>query len=135
MSTVLQVLGGVLTAAILAAIGYIIRLEKRMDKLENAKVQTGEKGLPKRDAEEFWDAKHDGYRRISVPVVFPETFKSQPTVMVALKRFDLGDFKSNIHRIGVRAENPTTKGFDLYFETWYESLVFDAVVSWVAFVE
>jgi hypothetical protein len=51
----------------------------------------------------------------------PEEFKSQPAVMVALKRFDLGDAKASIHRIGVRAENPTTKGFDLYLETWYEA--------------
>lgn len=67
-----------------------------------------------------------------VPVESEEPFKRRPTVMVALKRFDLGDFKSNIHRIGVRAENVGLKGFQLYFETWHESQVFEAVVRWIA---
>jgi hypothetical protein len=52
--------------------------------------------------------------------------------MLALKRFDLGDAKANIHRIGVSADNVDLKGFQLLFETWHETLVFEATVSWIA---
>jgi hypothetical protein len=70
-----------------------------------------------------------------VPVEFGEPFKRPPQVMVALKRVDLGDYKSNIHRIGVRAESVGVKGFELNFETWFESLVYEVVVSWIAYTE
>jgi hypothetical protein len=127
-------------AAILAAISYIIRLEMRMGALENRKMQIGEKSLPEKGTEKFWDAEvakqsGKGVRKISVPVEFPESFKRQPQVMVALKRVDLGDYNVNIHRVGVRAESVTIKGFDLYFETWNESLVFEVVASWIAYTE
>jgi hypothetical protein len=131
MPTVLQIISSLGVAATIAAITYIIHLEKRMSALETLKVQMRETSLPKTGAEEFWDGR-DGWRKISVHVEFDEPFKKEPTVIVALKRFDLGDRKSNIHRIGVRAENVGVKGFDLYFETWHESLVYEAVVSWIA---
>ena len=128
-------------AAVLAAIGYIIRLEKRIGDLETRKIQTGEVGLPQtKENEKFWvteRAKESGpaVRKIAVHVPFPEPFKRTPRVMVALKRVDLGDYLHNIHRIGVRAENVHVKGFDLYFETWLESLVFEATASWIAYTE
>jgi len=128
-----QIVGALVVAAITTGIGYAFNLEKRVSQLKPVKVQIGETPMPKKDADAFWDAaKGGGWRRISVQVTFEEPFETQPVVMVALKRFDLGDFKSNIHRIGTRAENVSLKGFQLYFETWYESLVFDAAVSWIA---
>jgi hypothetical protein len=136
-----QILSSIGVAAAVAAIGYIIRLENRMGALESRKVQTGEKSLPQtKENEKFWEtevAKQSGagVRRISVPVEFGEPFKRPPQVMVALKRVDLGDYKSNIHRIGVRAEGIGVKGFDLNIETWFESLVFEVVVSWIAYTE
>jgi hypothetical protein len=135
MPTVLQIISSLGVAAILAAIAYVIRLEKRMSALETIKVQVGEKELPKENAEQFWDKERGGgWRKIMVPVEFDEPFKTQPIVMVAVKRFDLEDFKpgSNIHRLSVGFENPGIKGFQLYFETWHESLVHKAVVSWIA---
>ena len=133
MPTVLQIISGLGVAAIIAAITYVVRLEKRMGTLESIKVQTGEAGLPKENAAEFCDEKRGGgWRKVTVPVTFEEPFKTRPVVMVALKRFDLGDFRSNIHRIGVGAENISAKGFQLYFETWHESLIYQAVVSWIA---
>ena len=137
----LQVMSSLGVAAILAAVAYVIRLERRMADLETRKVQTGQKSLPQnKENEKFWDAEiakqtGTGVRRATVPVEFGEPFKRTPHVMVALKRIDLGDYKSNIHRIGVRAESVTVKGFDLYFETWFESLVFEVIASWVAFTE
>lgn len=136
-----QIMSSLGVAAIVAAVGYVIRLERRMGAVETRKVQTGEKSLPQtKENEKFWDteiAKQSGagVRRISVPVEFGEPFKRPPQVMVALKRVDLGDYKSNIHRIAVRAESVGVRGFELFFETWFESLVFDVVVSWIAFAE
>jgi Ni,Fe-hydrogenase III component G len=79
MPTVLQqIIPPLVVAAIIAAITYVIRLEKRMSALEPMKVQVGEKSLP--NAEEFWDAKHGGWRKISVHVEFAEPFKRQPIV-------------------------------------------------------
>jgi hypothetical protein len=134
MPTLLQIISSLGVAAIVAAIAYVIRLEKRMGTLEATKVQMGEAHFPKKEAPEFWDKdeRHNGWRKARVPVRFDEPFRRQPMVTVALKRFDLGDRKANIHRVGVRIDNVGLKGFDLYFETWHESLVFDAVVSWVA---
>ena len=53
--------------------------------------------------------------------------------MVARKRRDLGDYK--VHRLGVRMESVTLKGFELYFETWNESLVFEVVASSIAYTQ
>jgi hypothetical protein len=96
-------------------------------------VQTGDTSLPRESAGQFWNKDlNGGWRKIAVQVNFDEPFKTRPIVMVALKRFDLGDFSSNIHRIGVGVENVSTKGFQLYFETWHQSLIYEAVVAWIA---
>jgi hypothetical protein len=136
-----QILSSIAVAAIVAAISYVIRLERRMAALESRKVQTGEKSLPQtKENAKFWDKalaqqSGPGVRRISVPVEFGEPFKRPPQVMVALKRVDLGDYNYNIHRVGVRAEGIGVKGFELNIETWFESLVFELVVSWIAYTE
>jgi H-type lectin domain len=132
MPTVLQIISSLGVAAIIAAITYVFRLEKRLISLETVKLQIGEESLPKTDTEKFWDGKYDGWRHAAVRVTFPDPFPRPPAVMVALKRFDLGDAKANIHRIGVRADNVDLKGFQLHFETWHESLIFEAAVSWIA---
>jgi len=134
MSTVLQIVATLVGAAIVGGITYAFNLEKRISAFESLKVQMGEVSLPKTaETDNFWDAsKGGGWRKTPATVTFQEPFKRQPVVMVALKRIDLGDFKSNIHRIGVRAENISQTGVQVYFETWNESLVFEAVVSWIA---
>jgi hypothetical protein len=134
MQTILGILAALVSTGIISGVTNAFNLEKRMSALESIKVQVGEESLPKNTSTEaFWEtARGGGWRKASVSVVFPQPFKRQPVVMVALKRIDLGDFKSNIHRVGVKAENVTSQGFQLYFETWYESLVFETVVSWIA---
>ena len=123
MPTVMQVISGLSVAAILAAITYVVRLEKRMNTLESIKVQVGETRLPETPETELFRS-GAGWRTVAVPVAFDEPFKRQPVVMVALNRFDLNDLRASIHRIGVRADNVGLKGFQLYFETWNESVVY-----------
>ena len=97
-------------------------------------VQIGEVRFPQVDpkAHQFYDGKHTGRREISVPVKFDFPFTGQPRVTVSLQKIDLGDLRANIHRIAVRAENVRLSGFDLYFETWLDSQIYDAIASWTA---
>jgi hypothetical protein len=87
------------------------------------------------EAREFYDVIHKGRREISVPVTFDLPFTRQPRVAVSLRKIDLGDVQANIYRISVRAENVRLSGFDLYFETWEDSQIYDAVASWIAVAE
>jgi hypothetical protein len=69
----LQIMSSLGVAAILAAVGYVIRLERRMGALEARKVQTGQKSLPQiQDNAKFWDTEvakqtGTGVRRVTVP--------------------------------------------------------------------
>ena len=50
-----------------------------------------------------------------------------------LQKIDLGDYRRPIiNRLMVRAENIRLAGFDLCFETWADSKVYDAAASWIA---
>jgi hypothetical protein len=97
-------------------------------------VQIGEVRFPKENpqAREFYDGQYKGPRAIYVPVTFDRPFTRQPTGIVSLHKIDPGDVAANIHRIAVRAENIDLQGFDLYFETWEDSQIYDAGASWIA---
>ncbi|HEY5705309.1 MAG TPA: H-type lectin domain-containing protein [Terrimicrobiaceae bacterium] len=97
-------------------------------------VKIGEVHFPKAapGAYEFYDGKHLGPRKIYVPVTFDSLFTKAPKVNASLQKIDLGDVKANISRISVRAENIRVDGFDLCFETWLDSQIYDAVATWIA---
>jgi hypothetical protein len=97
-------------------------------------VQIGEVDFPQKHpkAHEFYDGKHTGRREIDVSVTFDPPFTRQPKVVVSLQKIDLGDVAANIHRIAVRAEEVSLQGFNLYFETWEDSQIYDAIASWIA---
>jgi hypothetical protein len=97
-------------------------------------VRIGEVAFPKADprAHEFSDGKHLGPRKIYVPVKFDSLFTEPPNVIASLKKIDVGDVRANISRISVRVENVRLDGFDLCFETWHESQIYDAVATWIA---
>jgi hypothetical protein len=100
-------------------------------------VRIGEVHFPREnpEARAFYDVIHKGRREISVPVTFDLPFTRQPRVVVSLGKIDLGDVRANIHRISVRAGNVRLNGFDLYFETWEDSQIYDAVASWITVAE
>jgi hypothetical protein len=77
-----------------------------------------------------------GRRTIVIPVKFDEAFKTRPQIIVGLQKIDVGDFaKPSINRLLVRAENQSLHGFDLVFETWEDSKVWDAAAFWIAVSE
>jgi len=143
MPTLLQIIASVIASLVVAAVtglfAWLYRLDKKVSAVENKMVQIGETRFPKATDPktlDFYDEArmYKGRREVCVPVRFTSPFKGQPKVIAALQKVDLGRDKSNanIHRIWVRAENPRPDGFDLYFETWEDSFVYDASASWVA---
>jgi hypothetical protein len=69
------------------------------------------------------------------PVKFKHEFYGPPSVQVALTKLDLGDARATVHRVELEAKDITSEGFDLYFRTWSQSLVFDATATWIAVAE
>jgi len=70
---------------------------------------------------------------VEVPVKFAKRFERTPKIIVGLCKIDCGDFrKPSINRLLVRVENETLDGFDLMFETWEDSMVWDAGACWIA---
>lgn len=98
------------------------------------KIQIGEVAFPKEHpgARRFYDVQERGLREISVPVKFDFSFTGPPKIIVSLRKIDLGDSKARIHRISVSAQNVGRDGFDLYFQTWEDSQIYDAVATWTA---
>jgi hypothetical protein len=132
MDTILQIVGGLAVGAIMAGVAFLYRFNQRIKSTENRTVRMGEVRFPKWEPRTDVFRHEDGTREIFVPVTFDLPFTKHPKVVVGLKEFDLGDKRSNIHRISVRAENVRLNGFDLYFKTWEESLIFDAAAIWIA---
>ena len=77
----------------------------------------------------FFDGSYRGNRTILVSVPFELPFKKHVRIIVGLQKIDL-ESKTN-SRLLVRAEDPQLNGFDLCFETWEDSKVYDAAF-WIA---
>jgi hypothetical protein len=99
-------------------------------------VQIGEEPFPENDpkAREFYERTYRG--RVTLPkvVAFDPPFKTQPRVSVSLQLIDLGDPKDayKINRLKVYARKITPKGFEMCFETWDDSVVWNVAASWIA---
>jgi hypothetical protein len=100
-----------------------------------ATVQIGEVNIPADSPQKrvFYDGTYKGIRVISVPVMFDDPFKKHVRVIASLQKIDLGD--TNINRLLVRAENIRLTGFDMCFQTWEDSKVYDAAAAWIALGE
>lgn len=72
----------------------------------------------------------DGPREKRVPVVFSETFDSEPAVRVSISMYD-GSNNANT-RFDIQAEGVSPQGFDIVFRTWGDSKVARARASWQA---
>ena len=100
------------------------------------RVQIGEVVIPdnyegKEALYEIGDGKQ--IRKLKIPVTFEFEFKKRPAVVVGLSKIDI-DCGAN-SRLTVRAENEGRKGFECYFETWNDSKVWGAAVSYIAIGE
>lgn len=99
-------------------------------------VKIGEVRLPSSDnpaVARLRDRNQRGTREVAIPVVFDSRFQQQPQVIVSLQKLDVQDgTAAHIHRLWVFATNVTPDGFDLVFQTWAESIVYDAIAVWTA---
>ena len=85
-------------------------------------------------AAEFYNGTWTGDREVKVPVPFIPPFRDHVDyVTVSLKKIDIGD---GINRLEVHTGSKIdTTGFDLYFKTWHDSIVWNAEASWIALGE
>jgi len=85
--------------------------------------------FPKEGHANFWDGSYADGRNVDVPIRFRIPFQHKPDVIVALHMLDAG---IQIVRVKVEARNITPEGFDLRFETWKDSRLWNATAAWVA---
>jgi hypothetical protein len=98
---------------------------------EVLRVQVGTVNIPDDTRKnKFFDGGYRGNRTILVSVPFELLFKKHVRIIVGQQKIDL-ESKTN-SRLLVRAENPRLNGFDLCFETWEDSKVYDAAAFWIA---
>lgn len=71
-----------------------------------------------------------GERQSRYKVKFLTALPKAPTVAIWLNRIDASLFPTT--RLDVRAENVTTDGFDVVFETWADSHVYGLGATWIA---
>jgi hypothetical protein len=102
-------------------------------------VQIGDELFPEKHpkAPEFYGRDYKGRVIVTKDVLFDPPFKKQPRVSVSLQLIDLGDPNNpnKIHRLRVYARNESRKGFEMCFETWEDSVVFNVSATWIAIGE
>ena len=64
-------------------------------------------------------------------VDFAEPFSALPTVLVAIRALDTS--KDANTRIIVSAANIDARGFEMRFQTWSDSKVYDIIIDWIAY--
>src|SRR5262245_61558590 len=98
------------------------------------RMQAGSLNIPANhpDKSLFFNRSFKGIRTILVRVEFKPVFKERPNVIVSLNKIDLGDGQIPINRLKVSAQDVHEDYFQLCFETWEDSIVYDAAASWIA---
>lgn len=97
-------------------------------------------GIEQGDVVLFSDFEHDGEmwtgegpRKMKAEVLFSESFRSVPSVMVSLSMWDMS--KDTNTRVDVQAEDITEAGFHIVFRTWGDTKVARVRVAWQAIGE
>lgn len=72
-----------------------------------------------------------GERKHRATIKFSKQFYAPPKVMASISMFDIT--QGTNHRLKVSAENIKVDSFDIVLETWYDTKVFAATASWLAF--
>jgi H-type lectin domain len=141
-----KVIETIVGALILALSGWVLTqvltLKQQMLVLRRQRIELGQVEMPKYKPE-MWDQgkwvfplsherSNDRREEVKVEVPFKQKFRDTPRVEVALAKVDLGDAKNSVYRVEVEAKRPTPEGFDLYFRTWSQSLLFGATAIWIA---
>jgi len=146
-ATILAVLITTLTGLLGWVIKQVLRVQDQLVSLRRQRIEIGQEQLPKVEKNaKFWDPakwefpvnherSNDREALDEVTVKFKRAFYGPPRVYVALSKLDMGDAKANLHRVEVGAKDITAEGFDLYFRTWSQSLLFNATATWIAVSE
>ena len=93
------------------------------------RVLVGDVRFPGDKHPNFYDGSYLDGRDVDVPVRFKIPYKYKPDVVVGLQMFDAG---IQICRVKVEARNVAPDGFNLRFETWKDSRLWNATAVWVA---
>jgi hypothetical protein len=64
-------------------------------------------------------------------IVFPVGFAGVPKVSVSLNRLDVSGERNT--RVVVGTDTITDNGFELVLSTWWDTTLFSAGVSWIAY--
>lgn len=80
------------------------------------------------DGGEMWTG--SGQRDHRHFVRFPQSFRDQPTVHIALTMWDIE--RGENHRVDLRAEDISAKGFTIVFSTWGGTHVARVRADWLA---
>ena len=141
-----KVVESIVGALILALSGWVLvqvlTLKEHMLILRRQRIEMDEVVMPV-GKPEMWDQakwafplaherSNDRREEVKYEVRFKRRFRETPRIEVALSKVDLGDAKNSVYRVEVEAKRPTPEGFDLYFKTWSQSLLFGAKAIWIA---
>ena len=98
------------------------------------RIEAGATELPSQHESLYKNVQEKSVRACWVAVEYAEPFKKKPQIFLALSKVDLGGSISGHHidRLRLRTEEEHTDGFRLVFETWDDSIVYDAAASWIA---
>jgi hypothetical protein len=105
---------------------------------ETFAIQIGSVDIPAVHAtrHELYEFKLPGHRTAVVPVKFVKPFKKTPKVIVGVRKIDLGDYEAlKVNRLEVKVQDERLDGFDVVFETWEDSKVWNASACWIAVSE
>jgi hypothetical protein len=96
------------------------------------RIEVGAADMPP-DHETFFQNVQKSTRTCWVEIKYTEPFKKKPQIFLAINSVDMGgSVGGHIDRLRLRKEEEHTDGFRLVFETWNESIVYDAGASWIA---
>ena len=103
---------------------------------EKLKIEVGAVEMPPGpEHEAFYKNVQNRKRTCRVPIQYANPpFKKKPQIFLALNKIDVGGSVEGgpIDRLRLRTEEEHTDGFRLVFETWDDSVVYNASASWIA---
>lgn len=111
-------------------------LQKRIDVLENRKIQSGKLDTRERNPQKNTLSTVQGEKKRTAiykeEISFEPSFETIPEVRVSLSLIDADTPDQNL-RIDAFPDNIEKDGFTLKIKTWNRSKIFDCRAEWVAY--
>ncbi|KAN0035319.1 hypothetical protein ACTA71_004584 [Dictyostelium dimigraforme] len=102
------------------------QFQKHISKIQNNEINSGSVSIGDRSLNSGQSKRAIRHVQFDVP------FSGIPKVSLGFKLLDT-TAPGTVTRIYCEAHNITTKGMDISFQTWSDSLVFDAIVDYIAY--